>query len=310
MTRYVFPPDSKGFDDVVKMVMSNMTSSSGGMSGMSNSTSSSGGMSGMSNSTSSSGGMSGMSNMTSSSMMGDGMMGMSNLTVPNVPSGYVVPAMSSMSSTEKMNFMSCWDDVKDPHQCQISMVWNWQTIDSCFLAHTWHVTSRGMFAGSCIGLFFWMLAFAWFKRVCQEYVKTTTAIHWTNKDTNCDSTCCNPEGETVDDTAPDTGFFKQPVLAKYLNPLVEVFKHQWLIHRNPKDSLGNNQVYPTFAEHFIKTLLFIVEWINSYLIMMMWMYFNGYIIITSILGYIFGELIFHYHPITFYDGCKKCETKK
>ncbi|KAF3359018.1 hypothetical protein VdG1_02580 [Verticillium dahliae VDG1] len=36
--------------------------------------------------------------------------------------------------------------------CKISMLWNWQTIDSCFISESWHVTSTGMFAGSCIGV--------------------------------------------------------------------------------------------------------------------------------------------------------------
>ena len=32
------------------------------------------------------------------------------------------------------------------------MLWNWYTVDSCFIASSWHVTSRGAFAGSCIGV--------------------------------------------------------------------------------------------------------------------------------------------------------------
>ncbi|KLU81392.1 hypothetical protein MAPG_00482, partial [Magnaporthiopsis poae ATCC 64411] len=30
--------------------------------------------------------------------------------------------------------------------CKISMLWNWYTIDTCFIASSWRVTSAGMFA--------------------------------------------------------------------------------------------------------------------------------------------------------------------
>ncbi|KAF3902776.1 hypothetical protein AA313_de0204534 [Arthrobotrys entomopaga] len=36
--------------------------------------------------------------------------------------------------------------------CKMDMYWNWYTIDACFLSKGWHITSAGMFAGSCIGI--------------------------------------------------------------------------------------------------------------------------------------------------------------
>ena len=33
------------------------------------------------------------------------------------------------------------------------MLWNWETIDTCFLASSWHLSSKGAFAGSVIGVF-------------------------------------------------------------------------------------------------------------------------------------------------------------
>ncbi|KAA8909768.1 Ctr copper transporter [Sphaerosporella brunnea] len=49
------------------------------------------------------------------------------------------------------------------------MLWNWHTIDACFLANTWHVRTKGQFAGSCIGVFFLVLALEFVRRAQREY---------------------------------------------------------------------------------------------------------------------------------------------
>jgi copper transporter 1 len=64
------------------------------------------------------------------------------------------------------------------------MLWNWYTVDSCFLARSWHVTSNGMFAGSCIGVVLLVIALEFLRRsgkeydhyILREYQKKLTAI--------------------------------------------------------------------------------------------------------------------------------------
>ncbi len=49
------------------------------------------------------------------------------------------------------------------------MLWNWYTIDTCFISSTWHVTSRGMFAGSCIGVVLLVMSLELLRRAVKEY---------------------------------------------------------------------------------------------------------------------------------------------
>lgn len=49
------------------------------------------------------------------------------------------------------------------------MLWNWYTIDSCFLSATWHNTSNGMFAGSCIGVILLVMSLEFLRRTVKEY---------------------------------------------------------------------------------------------------------------------------------------------
>jgi len=49
------------------------------------------------------------------------------------------------------------------------MLWNWNTIDACFLSETWHIKSSGMFAGSCIGVILLTMSLELLRRAVKEY---------------------------------------------------------------------------------------------------------------------------------------------
>lgn len=49
------------------------------------------------------------------------------------------------------------------------MLWNWNTIDSCFIASSWKITSKGVFAGSCIGVVCLTIMLELLRRATKEY---------------------------------------------------------------------------------------------------------------------------------------------
>ncbi len=49
------------------------------------------------------------------------------------------------------------------------MLWNWNTIDSCFLASSWKITSTAVFAGSCIGVVLLVISLEMLRRGVKEY---------------------------------------------------------------------------------------------------------------------------------------------
>lgn len=49
------------------------------------------------------------------------------------------------------------------------MLWNWTTMDACFLTESWHVTNRGMFAASCIGISFLAIALEGVRRISRDF---------------------------------------------------------------------------------------------------------------------------------------------
>lgn len=49
------------------------------------------------------------------------------------------------------------------------MLWNWYTIDACFISSDWHVTSNGGFAVSCLGVIGLVMALEFLRRLVMEY---------------------------------------------------------------------------------------------------------------------------------------------
>ncbi len=57
------------------------------------------------------------------------------------------------------------------------MLWNWYTIDSCFIASTWKITSPGMMAGSCIGVILLTMSLELLRRTVKEYDRLLLRQH-------------------------------------------------------------------------------------------------------------------------------------
>ncbi|KAL7620781.1 Copper Transporter integral membrane protein that functions in high affinity copper transport [Parahypoxylon ruwenzoriense] len=55
------------------------------------------------------------------------------------------------------------------NSCKISMLWNWNTVDACFISSSWHIKTHGMFAGSCIGVILLAIVLEVLRRAVKEY---------------------------------------------------------------------------------------------------------------------------------------------
>lgn len=64
------------------------------------------------------------------------------------------------------------------------MLWNWNTVDACFLSSSWHITSRGMFAGSCIGVLLLVMLLEFLRRMVKEYDALLVRKHATNNNSS------------------------------------------------------------------------------------------------------------------------------
>lgn len=153
--------------------------------------------------------------------------------------------------------------------CKISMLWNWYTIDSCFIARSWHVRSKGGFAGSCIGVVLLGMAVELVRRLQREYDRNLLARHAKSLESTAATTADSPEG-SVDHKHPG----EQSFVARMFVPTL---------------STGFT---PSFFQQAIRALFYVVQYAGAYFIMLLAMYYNGYIIICIFIGGYLGNFFF------------------
>ncbi|PMD34942.1 Ctr-domain-containing protein [Hyaloscypha variabilis F] len=150
--------------------------------------------------------------------------------------------------------------------CQISMLWNWYTVDSCFISATWKNTSHGMFAGTCIGVICLVVSLEFLRRLGKEYdrylVRNYKTFHQPST-SDGESNSQDNKGVSVRTTS---------VAA------VAPFK-------------------PNPFQQAIRALLHMLQFAVAYFIMLLAMYYNGYIIISIFIGAYIGSFVFSWEAL-------------
>ncbi|KAL6718737.1 Copper Transporter integral membrane protein that functions in high affinity copper transport [Lecanora helva] len=158
--------------------------------------------------------------------------------------------------------------------CKISMLWNWNTVDSCFLSSTWHVTSKGMFAGSCIGVICLVISLEFLRRLTKEYDRYLIRKHGASSSVRTINV--NAAGKSGDQSSPNSG--TEIPLNRTISPSAGSFR-------------------PSVAEQAVRALLHMLQFAVAYFVMLLAMYYNGYIIICIFIGAYLGAFVFHWETL-------------
>ncbi|RSL60150.1 hypothetical protein CEP53_005525 [Fusarium sp. AF-6] len=152
--------------------------------------------------------------------------------------------------------------------CQISMLWNWNTIDSCFISETWHVTSKGMFAGSCIGVILLVMTLELLRRSVKEWDRYLLRQH-----------AAKFEGSAPAAAATGSDSPKDASSAAACGTPLPPFR-------------------PNVWQQAIRALLHMMQFAVAYFVMLLAMYYNGYIIICIFIGAYLGAFIFQWETLS------------
>ncbi|KAF4897446.1 Copper transport protein ctr4 [Colletotrichum viniferum] len=186
---------------------------------------------------------------------------------------------TAMSATGTMTGMAAATSTKAAMSmgggsCKISMLWNYNTIGSCYISSSWKITSNGMFAGSCIGVLLLTMSLEMLRRAVKEYDRYLIRTHkarWANGSTGA------PSSESASDQS-----------------------------KGPSTSVtaaGNANIppfRPNVLQQAVRALLHMVQFAVAYFIMLLAMYYNAYIIFCIFIGSYIGSFIFQWE--TLYDG--------
>ena len=155
------------------------------------------------------------------------------------------------------------------------MLWNWNTVGTCFISSTWHVRSSGMFAGSCIGVILLAMSLELMRRAVKEYDRYLIRKHAATATTRSPVTSVGSSGEDNSQKG-----------ALATNPMA------------PVQCAGHSKGFrPTIFEQAIRALLHMVQFAVAYFVMLLAMYYNGYFIICIFIGAYIGSFIFQWETL-------------
>jgi len=159
------------------------------------------------------------------------------------------------------------------------MLWNWYTIDACFISSSWRITSKAMFAGSCIGVVLLVIILEFLRRAGKEYDRYLVAQHNRSRAavvaTNSSASSDNDNG-TGRKTGVTSSAACAPVVTQFRPSLVQQAVRALLhmVRFDPLEKSCTNYDQLQFAV--------------AYFVMLLAMYYNGFFIICIFIGAYLG----------------------
>lgn len=145
------------------------------------------------------------------------------------------------------------------------MLWNWNVLDTCFISSSWHITSKAMFGGSCVGVMLLVILLEFLRRAGKEYDRFIVAQH---------TKALDPINHVPSSASSDNGTSKAPAATASCAP-VAVSKFR-----------------PSVLQQAVRALLHMCQFAVAYIVMLLAMYYNGYMIICIFIGAYLGYFIF------------------
>jgi solute carrier family 31 (copper transporter), member 1 len=144
------------------------------------------------------------------------------------------------------------------------MLWNWYTVDTCFLSTSWRIRSGGGFAALCIGIILMAIALqalAWLAKFYDQRL-----VRQVNRQANGN------------------------------NSSLHAGTSDALIAKDDRhhDISAPTSFRPNVTQQAVRTLIRTAQFAMAYWIMLLAMYYNGYVIICIILGSFIGIYFFQW----------------
>ncbi|KAF4120885.1 solute carrier family 31 (copper transporter), member 1 [Geosmithia morbida] len=139
--------------------------------------------------------------------------------------------------------------------CSVPMLWNWNTVGSCFISSSWQITSGGIMAATCIGVILLSMLVEASRRLGREYDDFLTRQfqrHAAIQGPRILAKSCESSSEPI-----------RPVVA----------------------------YRASFLQQAIRALLHSITFGGAYMVMLLVMYCNGYVIISIFIGTGLGKFL-------------------
>jgi len=159
------------------------------------------------------------------------------------------------------------------------MLWNWYTIDACFLSESWQITSHGAFAATCIGIMLMVILLEALRRAGKMYDDWILASF-------------KQRADQVRRAAAATSTANSSVVdVKGVCPANTTISTKAFPGARTGGVKGVVKFRATPVQQLIRAVIHALTFGLAYIIMLLAMYYNGYIIICIIIGAGIGKFV-------------------
>lgn len=178
------------------------------------------------------------------------------------------------------------------------MLWNWETVDACFIDSSWQISSKGMFAGCCIGVICLVITLEFLRRVGREYDAYILRRHSIRQQIQANPT--SRDNNNNESSSSSSSPAPKPATATTTTPLPDstAANNNSLLSILTGGNTGiDGRVRPSLFDQLVRALLHMTQFAVAYFIMLLAMYYNGYFIICIFIGAFIGSFIFAWEPL-------------
>ncbi|KAH6692556.1 Ctr copper transporter family-domain-containing protein [Plectosphaerella plurivora] len=150
-------------------------------------------------------------------------------------------------------------------ECKVSMLWNWNTVDACFLSSSWQILNNRMMVASCIGVALLVVVLEVLRHAIRLY---DAKIIEQMQRRGAAVLASSAASRMTDDGTPE-------------------------FDKNVGLSLPRRKIVMRVSplQQILRAFLYAVTFGVAYVVMMLAMYLNGYIFISIVVGAGLGNLL-------------------
>ncbi|PWN18299.1 Ctr-domain-containing protein [Microstroma glucosiphilum] len=162
--------------------------------------------------------------------------------------------------------------------CVVAMLWNWTVMDACFISESWHIRSRGAFAASCIGVVAMMFLLEFLRKMAKDFDAHIVTTFRSRAAAIRASRHREEQGQVEGMNTAVHGLGKVP--SNGTTPAC--------CEKSPATPLaaigGSIKLRATVLQQVIRSILYMAIFTLAYFVMLLAMYYNGYLLICIFLG--------------------------
>jgi solute carrier family 31 (copper transporter), member 1 len=177
------------------------------------------------------------------------------------------------------------------------MLWNWHTLDACFLTRSWRIRSAAGFAGTCLLVVLLVLLLEALRRISHEYdANLTRPRRPASSSSSAAATAGKAEGVEEDEAGSNDAVETTPRrrTSTSTSPSVVSAVGKALAATAGSAALGFR--HDVFAQA-VRALLHMLQFAVAYFVMLLAMYYNGYILLSIFFGAFLGAFLFGRRPV-------------